>query len=144
MREGSPRLAPFLVRWHPQQLNGMTYIHAETDGKLSVSQMAPTIPETVCAMFQVTFAIITPAPIVGAFADRMKFSAMLLFLSAWSLLFTRPSRTWCGSLAAGFGPRVAASKVTVGFRDRRPIRRPIVPGILLPACPKSSTPGVTA
>jgi Amt family ammonium transporter len=41
-------------------------------------------------MFQMTFAIITPALIAGAFADRMKFSAMLLFLSAWSLLVYAP------------------------------------------------------
>jgi len=70
--------------------NGMTYVHGETDSKLSVSTLAPTIPETVYAMFQMTFAIITPALIAGAFADRMKFSAMLLFVSAWSLLVYAP------------------------------------------------------
>ncbi len=41
------------------------------------------IPETVFMVFQMTFAIITPALIVGAFADRMKFSALLLFMGAW-------------------------------------------------------------
>ena len=70
--------------------NGMSYIHGDTDSKLSVSHLAPTIPETVYAMFQMTFAIITPALIAGAFADRMKFSAMLLFLAAWSLLVYVP------------------------------------------------------
>jgi Amt family ammonium transporter len=70
--------------------NGMSYIHGDTDSKLSVSHLAPTIPETVYAMFQMTFAIITPALIAGAFADRMKFSAMLLFLGAWSLLVYVP------------------------------------------------------
>jgi Amt family ammonium transporter len=70
--------------------NGMTYVHGDTDSKLSVSPLAPTIPETVYAMFQMTFAIITPALIAGAFADRMKFSAMLLFVSAWSLLVYAP------------------------------------------------------
>jgi len=70
--------------------NGMAYIHGETDTKLTISHLAPTIPETVYAMFQMTFAIITPALIAGAFADRMKFSAMLLFLSAWSLLVYSP------------------------------------------------------
>jgi Amt family ammonium transporter len=70
--------------------DGMSYIHGETDTKLSVSHLAPTIPETVYAMFQMTFAVITPALIAGAFADRMKFSAMLLFLGAWSLLVYVP------------------------------------------------------
>jgi Amt family ammonium transporter len=70
--------------------NGMLYVHGETDSKLSVSPLAPTIPETVYAMFQMTFAIITPALIAGAFADRMKFSAMLVFVAAWSLLVYAP------------------------------------------------------
>jgi Amt family ammonium transporter len=70
--------------------DGMSYIHGDTDSKLSVSHLAPTIPETVYAMFQMTFAIITPALIAGAFADRMRFSAMLLFLGAWSLLVYVP------------------------------------------------------
>jgi ammonium transporter, Amt family len=70
--------------------NGMSYLHGDTDSRLSVSHLAPTIPETVYAMFQMTFAIITPALIAGAFADRMKFSAMLLFLGAWSLLVYAP------------------------------------------------------
>ena len=70
--------------------NGMTYVHGEAAGTLTVSHLAPTIPETVYAMFQMTFAIITPALIAGAFADRMKFSAMLVFLSAWSLLVYAP------------------------------------------------------
>jgi Amt family ammonium transporter len=70
--------------------NGMVFIHGETDNKLTVSHLAPTIPETVYAMFQMTFAIITPALITGAFAERMKFSAMLVFLSAWSLIVYAP------------------------------------------------------
>ena len=41
------------------------------------------IPETVFAMFQLTFAIITPALVVGGFAERMKFSALLLFTASW-------------------------------------------------------------
>jgi len=69
--------------------NGMTYVHGDVS-QLTVSHLAPTIPETVYAMFQMTFAIITPALIAGAFADRMKFSAMLLFMSAWSLLVYAP------------------------------------------------------
>jgi ammonium transporter, Amt family len=69
--------------------NGMTYIHDPVN-KLSVSHLALTIPETVYAMFQMTFAAITPALIAGAFADRMKFSAMLVFMAAWSLLVYSP------------------------------------------------------
>jgi ammonium transporter, Amt family len=70
--------------------SGVAFIHGDSAAKLTVSHLAPTIPETVYAMFQLTFAIITPALIAGAFADRMKFSAMLLFLGAWSLLVYAP------------------------------------------------------
>ena len=69
--------------------NGMTFMH-DPANKLSVSHLALTIPETVYAMFQLTFAVITPALIAGAFADRMKFSAMLVFMAAWSLLVYAP------------------------------------------------------
>ncbi len=75
------------TRW---LMNGMVFVHGDTDNKLTVSHLALTIPETVYAMFQMTFAIITPALITGAFADRMKFSAMLIFLSVWSLIVYAP------------------------------------------------------
>jgi ammonium transporter, Amt family len=52
--------------------------------------LAATIPESVFMMFQMTFAIITPALITGAFADRMKFSALLVFMTLWSLLVYVP------------------------------------------------------
>jgi Amt family ammonium transporter len=52
------------------------------------------IPETVFSMFQLTFAIITPALIVGAFAERMKFSAMLLFSAIWVTLVYAPVTHW--------------------------------------------------
>ena len=52
--------------------------------------VATTIPEVVFMMFQMTFAIITPALICGAFADRMKFSAMLWFMGAWLLVVYAP------------------------------------------------------
>ena len=58
------------------------------------NSLAPTIPESVYMMFQMTFAIITPALITGAFADRMKFSAVVIFLSAWSLLVYVPIAHW--------------------------------------------------
>jgi Amt family ammonium transporter len=69
--------------------NGMTVMHDPVN-KVSVSHLAPTIPETVYAMFQLTFAAITPALIAGAFADRMKFSAMLVFMVVWSLAVYAP------------------------------------------------------
>jgi Amt family ammonium transporter len=53
-----------------------------------------TIPETVFMTFQMTFAIITPALICGAFADRMKFSAMLWFLGIWSVVVYAPITHW--------------------------------------------------
>ena len=53
-----------------------------------------TVPETVYMMFQMTFAIITPALIAGAFADRMKFSAMCIFMILWSLLVYSPVAHW--------------------------------------------------
>ena len=59
-------------------------------GKLTVSHLGLTIPESVYMMFQMTFAIITPALIAGAFADRMKFSAMLWFMGLWSVLIYSP------------------------------------------------------
>ncbi len=63
-------------------------------GKVSVSHLGTTIPETVYAMFQLTFAIITPALICGAFAERMKFSAMLWFMGLWSVLVYAPIAHW--------------------------------------------------
>jgi Amt family ammonium transporter len=53
-----------------------------------------TIPEPLFLSFQMTFAIITPAVICGAFAERMKFSALLLFLGAWSLIVYAPVTHW--------------------------------------------------
>jgi Amt family ammonium transporter len=70
--------------------NGIRFIANPAGNSLTVSHLAPTIPETVYAMFQMTFAIITPALIAGSFADRMKFSAMLVFMAAWSLLVYVP------------------------------------------------------
>jgi len=55
---------------------------------------ASTIPESVFMMFQMTFAIITPALIAGAFADRMKFSAMMVFVGLWSVLVYAPVAHW--------------------------------------------------
>jgi Amt family ammonium transporter len=56
--------------------------------------LAPTIPETVYLCFQMTFAIITPALIAGAFAERMKFSSMLWFIGLWAILVYAPIAHW--------------------------------------------------
>ncbi len=61
---------------------------------MAVNTLNGTIPESVFVIFQMTFAIITPALICGAFADRMKFSAMLLFLTAWSIIVYAPITHW--------------------------------------------------
>jgi Amt family ammonium transporter len=63
-------------------------------GPDAISTLAPTIPESVFMMYQMTFAIITPALIAGAFADRMKFSAMLIFMTLWSLVVYAPVAHW--------------------------------------------------
>ena len=56
--------------------------------------LAATIPETVYLCFQLTFAIITPALIAGAFAERMKFSAMLWFIGLWAVFVYSPIAHW--------------------------------------------------
>jgi Amt family ammonium transporter len=58
------------------------------------NSLAPTIPETVYLCFQLTFAIITPALIAGAFAERMKFSAMLWFIGLWAIFVYSPIAHW--------------------------------------------------
>jgi ammonium transporter, Amt family len=69
---------------------GMNYIKSDKGTTLTVSHLAPTIPETVYFVYQMTFAIITPALITGSFADRMKFSAMLVFMTLWSIIVYAP------------------------------------------------------
>jgi Amt family ammonium transporter len=61
---------------------------------VTVDSMSGTIPETVFMVFQMTFAIITPALIVGAFAERMKFSAMLVFMTIWIIVVYAPITHW--------------------------------------------------
>ena len=56
--------------------------------------VATTIPESIFAMFQMSFAIITAALITGAVADRMKFSALVVFTSLWTLLVYSPVAHW--------------------------------------------------
>ena len=63
-------------------------------GNITEGSMAGDIPESVFAMFQMTFAVITPALIVGAFAERMRFSAMLLFSALWLVVVYAPITHW--------------------------------------------------
>jgi Amt family ammonium transporter len=61
---------------------------------VTVDSMSGSIPETVFIMFQMTFAIITPALVVGAFAERVNFAPMLLFSMLWLVLVYVPSAHW--------------------------------------------------
>ena len=72
---------------------------------LSVSSMSGDIPETVFIMFQLTFAIITPALIVGGFAERMKFSSMFIFSFVWMILVYAPicHMVWGGGFLGDMG-----------------------------------------
>ncbi len=77
---------PFFGGFSRLMLNGMTID--------SVNDLAKTIPESVYMCFQMTFAIITPALICGAFADRMKFSALLWFIGLWAVVVYAPIAHW--------------------------------------------------
>ncbi len=72
---------------------------------LTVDTVNGTIPEAVFIMFQMTFIIITPALIVGAFAERMKFNAMLIFLVVWTTFSYLPvcHMAWGGGLFHDWG-----------------------------------------
>ena len=61
---------------------------------VTVDSLSGTIPETVFMTFQMTFAVITPALIVGAFAERMKFSAVLWFMGIWMTIVYAPVTHW--------------------------------------------------
>ena len=71
-----------------------TVFFDKVGGRLSVHPLAPSVPEAVFVMFQLSFAIITPALIVGAFAERMRFAALLWFMGLWSLLVYAPVAHW--------------------------------------------------
>src|SRR6202046_1051723 len=73
-------------------LQGIHYDLAS--GANTPNGLAPTIPETVYMMFQMTFAIITPALIAGSFAARMQFSAMLWFIGLWAIFVYAPVAHW--------------------------------------------------
>jgi Amt family ammonium transporter len=75
-------------------LGGFKYAMLAPMGLNATSSLAPTIPESVYMFFQMTFAIITPALIAGALADRMKFSAFLAFMGSWLILVYCPIAHW--------------------------------------------------
>ncbi|MDE2699475.1 MAG: ammonium transporter [Gemmatimonadota bacterium] len=87
MEAGSTNINSFVGGLGTMFLSGVT-----------ASSLSGTIPETVFITFQMTFAIITPALIVGAFAERMKFSAMILFSILWSIVVYAPicHMAWSG------------------------------------------------
>ncbi len=92
MEKGVINFASFVGGFDKAFLSGLT-----SEGLTSASAL---FPESVFVMFQMTFAIITPALIVGAFAERMKFSALLIFTGLWFTLVYAPSRTWSGAVTA--------------------------------------------
>src|SRR5689334_18638610 len=75
-------------------IGSFTYLFLHPMGLNAVSSLAGTIPESVYMFFQMTFAIITPALIAGALADRMKFSAFLWFMGLWLLFVYCPIAHW--------------------------------------------------
>jgi Amt family ammonium transporter len=79
--------------------------HITLDKPYKIAGSALTIPEYVYMMYQMTFAIITPALICGAFAERMKFSALLLFTVLWSIFVYAPIAHWVwgGGFLGGLG-----------------------------------------
>ena len=82
---------------------------------VSTSSESGSIPETVFIVFQMTFAIITPALIAGAFAERMKFSAMLIFSVLWSIIVYAPlcHMAWAGD-GSLFGDVIGAKDFAGG------------------------------
>jgi ammonium transporter, Amt family len=83
---------------------GMNYL--KDTGQVAVSHIAPNIPESVYAMFQLSFAIITAALVVGAFVERMRFGVMLVFIGLWTLLVYTPIAHWVwepGGWLAAYG-----------------------------------------
>jgi len=73
------------------------------DINIANTDLAPTIPETVYMFFQMTFAIITPALIAGAVADRMKYSAFLWFMGLWLIFVYCPVAHWVWSAKGWLG-----------------------------------------
>ncbi len=134
MVEGTTNLNSFIGGWNKSFLRGIT---GDT--------LSGTIPEVLFFVFQMTFAIITPGLMVGAFAERMKFSAMLWFCIIWLVLVYLPicHMTWGGAggyfadmgvfdfaggivvhITAGVGALVAC--IVIGPRNGYP-KKPMLP-----------------
>ncbi|MFN3658632.1 MAG: ammonium transporter [Pseudolabrys sp.] len=75
-------------------IGGLSKMFLVGVGATTTNSLAATIPETVFITFQMTFAIITPALIAGAFAERMKFSAMMWFMGIWLIVVYVPIAHW--------------------------------------------------
>ena len=82
---------------------------------IGVDTMSGTIPESLFAAFQMTFAVITPALVIGAYVERMKFSAVLIFSALWLLVVYAPVTHWVwgGGIMAGWGVMDFAGGIVV-------------------------------
>ena len=89
---GSGALGPVIGGTERLWFSGLDYV--KDTQKVAVSHIAPNIPESVYAMFQLSFAIITAALVVGSFVERMRFSAMLIFMSLWTVVVYAPIAHW--------------------------------------------------
>ncbi|MFZ0591938.1 MAG: ammonia channel protein, partial [Bryobacteraceae bacterium] len=91
-------------------VGGLQYLFLNGVGSAPNSDYAATIPQQTFMIYQLMFAIITPALISGAFAERMKFSAMLLFMVLWSTIvyFPMAHMVWGkgGFLSASLGGKI--------------------------------------
>ena len=86
-------------------IGGFKYLMLKPMTIDAVNPLAGSIPESVYMTFQMTFAIITPALIAGSLADRMKFSALVIFMVLWQILIYAPIAHWVwgGGFLAGLG-----------------------------------------
>ena len=84
-------------------------------GAITLDSLAGTIPESLFAAFQMTFAIITPALVIGAYVERIKFSAVLIFSGLWSLVVYAPVTKWVwgGGIMASWGVMDFAGGIVV-------------------------------
>ncbi len=89
---GSDALGGFIGGVQRMGFAGMDYLGEQA--QVSVSHIAPHLPESAFAMFQLSFAIITCALVVGALVERMHFGALLLFISLWLLVVYAPIAHW--------------------------------------------------
>jgi len=98
-------------------IGGVSRIMLTGMGNEAAHSLAASIPESVFMTFQMTFAIITPALICGAFADRMKFSAMMVFMALWVLVVYCPVAHWVwgGGFLGGMGVLDFAGGTVVHF-----------------------------